>query len=70
MYWYIRNYHEFGETISGEKSNLKVIDFKKNQTEIDEFKANYRFLDDKMTDFYFGGFCEEALDFIFSEEQG
>lgn len=68
MYWYIKNFHEFGEPITGKKSNLKIIDFKANQNEIDCFKRIYRFVDEKTTDFYFGGFSEESLDFIFSED--
>jgi hypothetical protein len=68
IYWYIKHFHEFGEPFIGTKSKLKVVDFKKDQKGIDEFKENYRFVDEKMTDFYFGGFCEEVLDSIFQDE--
>lgn len=68
MYWYIRNFHKSGEPISGKKSKLKIIDFKQSQQDIEEFKANYRFVDENLTDFYFGGFGKQALDVIFSEE--
>lgn len=68
MYWYIRNFHKSGEPISGKKSKLKIIDFKQSQQDIEEFKANYRFVDENLTDFYFGGFGKQALDVIFSKE--
>lgn len=68
IYWFIKNFHKHGEPIEGKKAKLKIIDYKKDQKELDEFKANYRFVDENMTNFYFGGFCKEALDIIFSEE--
>lgn len=68
LYWYIRNFYKYGEPLDGKKSKLKIIDFRKDEAEIDEFKTNYRFADEEWTDFYFKGFCEEALDVIFSEE--
>jgi hypothetical protein len=68
LYWYIKNFYRHGEPISGKKAKLKIIDLKDNQKDIDNFKINYRFVDEKWTDFYFGGLCEEALDVIFSEE--
>jgi hypothetical protein len=67
LYWYIRNFHEHGESLSGKKLKLKIIDYKKDKREIGEFKANYRFANKKMTDFHFNGFSEDTLDFIFSE---
>lgn len=68
LYWYIKHFHSHGKPLSGKKSKLKIIDYKKNQKDIEDFKKNYRFVDETMTDYYFGGFCEEALDVIFSEE--
>jgi hypothetical protein len=68
LYWYIRNFHEHGKPLNRKKLKLKIIDYKINQKETDEFKTNYRFVDQSMTDFYFGGFCEEALEIIFSKE--
>lgn len=70
LYWYISNFHEHGEPLIGEKSKLKIIDLKKDQKEMDEFKLNYRFANQSTTDFYFDGFCEEALNIIFAEEDG
>ena len=68
MYWYIKNFHSRGELLRGKKSKLKIIDYKKSIKEIDDFKEKYRFVDKAMTDFYFGGFCDEALDIIFAED--
>ena len=68
LYWYIKHFHSHGESISGKKSNLKIVDFKTNQMEIDKFKENYRFVDEQKTDYYFDGFNEGAIDFIFSND--
>lgn len=68
LYWFIRNFQKYHVSSIGKKSKLKIIDFKNNRDEIDAFKENYQFVDQSITDFYFDGFSEEALDFIFSEE--
>jgi len=68
LYWYIKNFHERGELLIEKKPKLRIIDYKKGKREISNFKENYRFVNEKMTDFYFKGFSEEALDFIFSED--
>ena len=67
LYWYIKHFHSHGEPISGVKSNLKIIDYKTIQKDIDDFKKNYQFVDEKKTDYYFGGFSEETLGFIFKD---
>lgn len=66
LYWYIKNFHSHGTPLSGKKSKLKIIDYKEKMNEIDDFISHYKFVNREKTDFYFGGFCEEALDIIFS----
>jgi hypothetical protein len=50
-----------------EKTNLKMIDYKQSQPEIDAYKENYGFVDWSRTDCYFDGFNEESLDIIFDK---
>jgi hypothetical protein len=68
LYRLIRNFHKFGKPIKGKKSKLKIVDLKKNQAEILDLKKHYQFVNKEMTDFYFDGFSEASLDFIFSEK--
>lgn len=48
-----------------EKTNLKMVDYKQSQSDIDAYKKNYSFVDWSRTDCYFNGFNEESLDVIF-----
>ena len=50
-----------------EKTNLKIIDYKQSQTEIDAYKKNYSFVDWNRTDCYFDGFNEKSLEVIFGK---
>lgn len=50
-----------------EKTNLKMIDYKQNQSEIDAYKKNYSFVDWNRTDCYFDGFDEKSLEVIFGK---
>ena len=47
------------------KSNLKIIDYKKTEMEIDDFKDRYKFINWEKTDFSFDGFNLATLDIIF-----
>jgi hypothetical protein len=68
MYWFIRNFHNFQDEVIGRKSKLKIIDLQNTDEKQEEFKKRYRFVDQTKTDYYFKGFNEEALNFIFDEE--
>ena len=49
------------------KTNLKMVDRKQSQQEIDDYKKRYRFVDWSRTDTYFKGFDEDSLDIIFEK---
>lgn len=49
------------------KTNLKMVDRKGTQQEIDEYKKRYSFVDWSRTDAYFDGFDEKSLDVIFEK---
>jgi hypothetical protein len=68
LYWLIRNFQNYEEPEMEKKSRLKIIDYKQSGEEIGEFKNHYRFVDLSKTDSYFGGFCEDALNIIFSDD--
>lgn len=50
-----------------EKTNLKMIDYKQSQSEIDSYKKNYSFVDWDRADCYFDGFDEKSLEVIFEK---
>ena len=50
-----------------EKTNLKMIDYKQNQADIDAYKKNYSFVNWSKTDCYFDGFDEKSLEVIFGK---
>jgi hypothetical protein len=49
------------------KTNLKVVDYKQTQLEIDDYKKRYSFVDWNKADTYFKGFDEDSLDVIFEK---
>jgi SIR2-like domain len=67
LYSLISNFQfaETGDLLK--KSKLKIVDFKKTAKSIKEFKNNYRFVDWERTSCYFKGFNNEAIDFIFND---
>jgi hypothetical protein len=66
LYQLITNF-QYHKSIS--KFNLKMIDYKKTEKGIREYKKNYRFINPKKTDFYFDGFNKTSLDVIFSDKK-
>jgi len=66
LYQLIRNFQHYK---SIDKYNLKMIDYKKTQKEIREYKRKYRFLNPKKTDYYFDGFGRGALDMLFESQK-
>jgi len=65
LYILTRNFQNFN--YYGDKTNLKIVDFRKTDEEIKEFKNNYRFVNWDKTDCFFDGFNMEAIKMIFDE---
>ncbi len=68
LYHLVNNFqnNDYGKG-SLEKTNLKMIDFKQNPSEIEQHKEKYGFVDWDRTDCYFKGFNEESLEVIFGK---
>jgi len=66
LYQLIRNFQHYK---SIDKYNLKMIDYKKNQKEVREYKRKYRFVNPGKTDYYFDGFNKNALDLLFENQK-
>jgi len=66
LYQLIRNFQYYK---SIEKYNLKMIDYKKDEKSIKDYKKKYRFVNHKKTDYFFDGFCNESLDSIFENQK-
>jgi hypothetical protein len=49
------------------KTNLKIVDRKGTQQDIDDYRKRYSFVDWSKTDTYFDGFDEHSLDVIFEQ---
>lgn len=47
------------------KTKLKIVDYRKNEQDIQEFKNKYSFVNWNNTDCYFNGFDEKAIEMIF-----
>jgi hypothetical protein len=70
LYKLITNYQQsnWNESILGKlKNNVKFVDFKNTNQEQHDYKKRYSFADSEKTDFFFEGFGENSLDFIFSD---
>ena len=66
LYQLIRNFQHFKST---NKYDLKMIDYKKNQKDIREYKRKYRFVNPRKTNYHFDGFNQNALDLIFKDQK-
>lgn len=51
------------------KDNVKLVDFRCTSGERDEFRDRYRFLDQSKASYYWDGFSDGAIDFIFSQHR-
>lgn len=67
LYSLINNFQSVEMGALLKKNKLKIIDLRKNDKSMEEFKKNFRFLDWGKTDCYFIGFDNQAIDFIFNE---
>ena len=69
LFTLVNNFQVFDPgTTDLEKSKLKIVDYRKNESEIQEFKNRYSFIDWDNTDCYFDGFDKEAIEMIFESE--
>lgn len=51
------------------KDNIKLVDHRIGQLEMDDFKNTYNFIDQRKAEFYLNGFNDEAVDFLFSNSR-
>lgn len=68
----IRNYQYFSwedELFDGYKDNVKIVDFKTSDSEIDELKKTYSFVDYKKAELYTKGFSLDAVKFLFENKR-
>lgn len=63
----IDNFQNYDPNIV-KKPKLKIVDYRKNDTEIQEFKNRYPFVNWDDTHCHFGGFNKKAIDIIFEME--
>ena len=49
------------------KDYARFVDFKPTKTEADAYRRRYGFVRDDRSRFFFGGFCDEAIDFLFHQ---
>lgn len=73
LYQMIRNYQGyswdtqwFNTTF---KDNVKFVDFRNSKTGVDEYKKRYCFSDSSKSSFFFSGFGDQAVDFLFSPQR-
>jgi len=67
FYYMVKNFQESDALPPGRRDRMKMIDYRKNDKEISEFKDTYSFVDWNKTDCHFDGFNEEAIKFIFEK---
>jgi len=61
-----QNNNYWGEILR--KNKLRIVDYKRDQTDIETFKKRYKFIDWSRTKSYFEGFDLKSLDVIFGED--
>lgn len=72
LYQMITNFQESWWTkgIAGYmKSNVKIVDLRKDQDGIDDLRKRYRFIDWSKADMYCKGFDSEAVQFLFRQDR-
>ena len=68
LYQMISNYQHswWDEKILGvQKHNVRLVDFRRDSTSVNEYKENYSFVDTDRVEYMFEGFSEEAVRFLF-----
>jgi len=64
LYYLVKN---FESSAKEDNRRISIVDYKISSRDQNKFKANYRFLNEEITDFYFEGFSEAILNLIFKD---
>jgi hypothetical protein len=67
LFWLIHNFQSYDSPIC-KKTKLKMVDFRKSEEEIADYRTRYNFVDWAKADCYFNGFNSKVIESIFSEE--
>lgn len=67
LFWFIHNFQNYDSPVA-KKVKLRMIDLKRSEEEIVDYKTRYEFVNWSKAITYFGGFNLEAMNIIFSDD--
>jgi hypothetical protein len=65
LFWFIHNFQNYDSPYC-KKTKLKMVDFRKTEEEVADYRTRYNFVDWDKADCYFDGFNSQAIEGIFS----